>query len=247
MLGRLRELGLGLPQSIPEALRLYRAAIARAPQEAYAMAPFLALHWLRLRLLLRPLLRPLLHLLGPAGRMLAGGVQLSLAEQPAAAAAPVAVAAGGAAQQPGHRSPALPAQWDTLLILALVGVLTWVLWRKRQLGQQPTPAAAAAPAAQPVAVDEHQLTDASPAAGSLGLRSAGQPADTPPTPPQESPERPVRSAAAAAAAAAERRHASAACTDAVVTAGLRLRAAAAAEGEKHGEEPGADQPGSSRL
>ncbi len=247
MLGRLRELGLGLPQDIPTALRLYRSAIARAPQEADAMAPFLALHWLRLRLLLRPLLRPLLRLLGPAGRVLAAGIKLSLAEQPAAAAAAAAVAAGGAAQQPGHRSPALPAQWDTLLILALVGVLTWVLWRKRQLGQQP--AADGAVLVPPPAAAGAQLSaDASPAATTPGLPAARHAAETPATPPQEMPERPTRSAAAAAAAAAEQRYASATCSDAVVTAGLRLRAAAAAKAAQQGEEPGnEDQPGGSRF
>ncbi|PRW60182.1 Hrd3 like [Chlorella sorokiniana] len=246
MLGRLRELGQGLPQDTSEALRLYRAAIARTPQEAYAMAPFLALHWLRLRLLLRPLLR----VLGPAGRMLAAGGHMPLAEQPPPAAAAAAVAAGGAAQQPGHRSPSLPAQWDTLLLLALIGVLTWVLWRKRQLGQQPAAAAAAgeaavASAAQPAGADAHLPESASPAASLLG-----QAADTPATPPQESPERPVRpAAAAAAAAAAERRHASMASDDAVVTAAVRLRTgAAAAKPEQPGAEPaGGDQPGSSRL
>lgn len=243
MLGRLRELGLGLPQDPPEAMRLYRAAIARAPLEAYAMAPFLALHWLRLRLLLHPLLHPLL-------RVLAAVVQLSVAEQPPAAQAGVVVAAGGTAQQPGHRSPSLPAQWDTLLLLALVGVLTWVLWRKRQLGQQPAPAAAAAtaapaPQAEPAAVDARSPAEAIPEAASLELPTSRQATGTPPTPPQETPERPIRSAAVAAAT--ERWQASAARSDAVVSGALRLRTAAAKAERQDSEPGGGDPPSGARL
>lgn len=236
MLGRLRELGAGLPADVGEALRLYRLAVERASAEAYAMAPFLALHWLRLRLALAPLLR----VLGPV----AGALQAWLPADGTRAGSPAA--AGGSAigsQAFQRRAPALPAIWDTLLIAALVGALSWVLWRKRQLqqrgpeldGMQPTaqlraaqPAAAAAAAAQPA--------------------SAQPEASAPAT-----PERQFRSAAAAAAAAAAERRNSpvqqqplaglSTASDATVAVGMRQRAAMQkptqqADDASDGMEPG---------
>ena len=114
-----------MQRNASEALRLYRQAVQTAPYEAYAMAPFLALQWLRLRLLLAPLLRLLAAASGGPGR---------------ARAAAVAGRGSSAGSQQWHqRSPGLPAQWDSLLIAAMVGVLTWVLWRKRQLQQRAEP------------------------------------------------------------------------------------------------------------
>lgn len=212
MLARLRERGQGVACDTADAARLYRIAIERAPLEAYAMAPFLALHWLRLRLLLAPLLAPLAPLARALGAVLP-------------APAPEAAVAGSA-QPFQQRSPALPSQWDTLLIAAMVGVLTWVLWRKHQLQQRAGPRMGAGQRA-----DAH-LSPVRPSASDEAA------AATPSTPPAESPERRLRSAAtAAAAAAAERRHTPSPArlsADAMVTAGLPHRPAATAE--KQGDE-----------
>lgn len=135
-LGRMRELGLGLGRNASEAARLYRLAITAAPHEAYAVAPFLALQWLRLRLLLAPLLR-LGELL-----LLAVGRVVSTRCGAASCSAATPLAARGRGQQLQWLSlGVLPsAQWDTLLIAAMAGALTWVLWRKRQLQQRTAPA-----------------------------------------------------------------------------------------------------------
>ncbi|EFN54146.1 hypothetical protein CHLNCDRAFT_135542 [Chlorella variabilis] len=142
-LGRLREQGLGVDRNVSEAIRLYRQAVHTAPFECYAMAPFFALWWLRVRLLLGPLLRLL-------------AAHLPIALPPASAADGAARLAAGAALRAGdgvpvrqwrQSGPSLPvAHWDTLLIALMAGMLTWVLWRKRQLSQQrsspPSPTAA---------------------------------------------------------------------------------------------------------
>lgn len=125
MLGRAHETGAGLPANASEALRLYALAVGRASLEAYAMAPWLALHWLRARLALAPLLR----LLGP----LAGALHALLPPPPAA---PAADAGAGGQPQFHQRVPSVVPAWDTLLIAAMVGVLTLILWRKRQLQQR---------------------------------------------------------------------------------------------------------------
>lgn len=132
-LGRMLELGRGLPRNASEAARLYRQAIAAAPREAYALAPFLALQWLRLRVLLAPLLR-LAELALLAGGNVAGSGRIGGRRGPAAPGAGSG-AAHSLGQQLVQRSPGLP-QWDTLLIAAMVGALTWVLWRKRKLQQR---------------------------------------------------------------------------------------------------------------
>ncbi|KAL4458581.1 hypothetical protein ABPG75_013446 [Micractinium tetrahymenae] len=139
-LGRIRDLGRGLERNASEAARLYRQAMAAAPYQAYAVAPFLALQWLRLHMLLAPLLQLgelLLLLLGGPAAGSGGG-----SNGRTGAAAPGA--AHGQRQQLQRRSPGLPAgaQWDTLLIAAMAGALTWVLWRKRQLQQHTEQAAA---------------------------------------------------------------------------------------------------------
>ena len=141
---------MGTAANASEAQRLYRQAIATAPYEAYATAPFLALHWLRLRLVLAPALRLLSALLLVCG----GG-------RPVRGAVPPAV------QVQPHAPPGVGVQWDSLLIVAMIGVLTLVLWRRRQLQQRATespppaeaPPAAAAAAAAVAEIGRTQGTD----------------------------------------------------------------------------------------
>ena len=166
MLGRLHEAGRGVPADAGEAARLYAAAIEAAEDEAHAMAPFLALYTLRLRSLAAPITAPCAAVL----RMLGG-----TSGHHAAEAADAAAAAATQQQQFHYRAPA--PSWDSLLLLALVGALTWVLWRKRQLREQQQaqqqqaqqPAAAVAAAAvqgdTPAAAEAPQPADAT-----VGLR-----------------------------------------------------------------------------
>lgn len=136
-LGRMHELGRGLERNASEAARLYRLAIAAAPSQAFAAAPSLALHWLRLRLLLAPLLRVAQRLLLVWGSFAGAGRGV---EAPGTGRH----GAHSYGQQLRQRASGLApaAQWDSLLIVALVGALTWVLWRRRQLQQRTGPAAA---------------------------------------------------------------------------------------------------------
>lgn len=157
-MAQLHEQGLGVQRNVTEAIRLYRQAVRTAPFEQYGMAPFLALWWLRTRLLLQPLLRPLLRLLAAC-----------LSSPPLAGSRGRAGLAGGVAAQTHtsagpwrQRYPAVP-QLDTLLIALLAGMLTWVLWRRRQIRGQLT-----APSTPPSAT-------ALPESNSAQRRAAGHP------------------------------------------------------------------------
>lgn len=157
-MGRLLERGLGVQRNVSEAIRLYTQAVHTAPFEQYSVAPFLALWWLRLRLAAAPLLRLAATLLAPppAHARLADGVDARPGGMPAA--------------QWRRRAPAV-GQWDTLLIAAMLGALTWVLWRKRQLREQrATSAHPPAPASPPPPL---QPAAQGPAVGSAGQAARG--------------------------------------------------------------------------
>lgn len=210
MLGRVHETGVGLPANASEALRLYRLAVQRAPYEAYAMAPWLALNWLRARMVLAPLLR----LLGP----LSGALHMLLPPSPAA---PLADGAGGGQPHFHQRVPSVVPAWDTLLIAAMVGVLTLILWRKRQLQQRDAEGGAAPAAGQ--AASAAAATPQPPGAPT-GAPAAVAAAEAVAEPEAAAPE---PQPASAAAAAAERRQAQAghsSASDATVEVGLRQRA-----------------------
>jgi hypothetical protein len=177
-MAQLHEQGLGVQRNVTEAIRLYRQAVRTAPFEQYGMAPFLALWWLRTRLLLQPLLRPLLRLLAAC-----------LSSPPLAGSRGRAGLAGGVAAQTDtsagpwrQRYPAVP-QLDTLLIALLAGMLTWVLWRRRQIRGQLTapstpPSATALPESnsaqrRPPSMQAAPVASAAAAAG-LRQRSASR-------------------------------------------------------------------------
>lgn len=136
-------------QNLSLARELYARAVDKAPTEQQALAPWLALQWLRVCLAASAVdgwLGPL-----ALARLAAGWravVPRAAWEAAAAAAGGEGKAAGlwaGSGTGPLQRVAAAASGWDALVMALLVCALTWVLWRKRQVRrgrQQPTGSAA---------------------------------------------------------------------------------------------------------
>lgn len=134
-LAYMHQAGLGVPRDLEAARRLYQEAVDKAEAEEQALAPWLALQWLRLRLAVAAAEGWWLGLLAVMGW--GPGLDPSRSGGAAGAGGSLAgaVLAGGRAGALRQVAEAAKG-WDGVAVALLTCALTWVLWRKRQVRQR---------------------------------------------------------------------------------------------------------------